>query len=518
LSSSLEFTRRSDSRADDFSRVRGKEVLEKLIAKHPEWEGRLELAHTTLASDPNYAAAMHAVARSLQGGRIKVFISYRSARDAAAAEVLASELSGLSGGRIEVTLAKEFASRIFGQNYKEEIFTRIQDAHWFFLLASDHSPNPWCMFETGMFRSTMISKRINRLICICHPGVTLPDPIHEFQAVEATPRAVRELFMGLFGRPEPLPGWEALNPHLATDSIESAAVRIAEAFEPPSAPVEFNRTVRLSIPHSKMLNGPGDLASSRIETDQITARLFGKTVPPSTWGELITSVERRNSTTKWLVELTEVLEKARRNDVFRPVSGTFESQESGKVVRPVLHSMEPSASETTFNLLFVEEICSAPTHRIPSRTLALLTSVRMNNRIRWEIVERFGRVKWEKDTVDQCKKAFSRIEREVDSFGRWDIDLLCSCFDPATEVPVIQAIISRWNELRASGAGGDRYMKGELDLAFDRYDIDQLPTLMEEVRQLNLRFLKLANRAMEALVEGNRQDLWADGGFQSLPA
>lgn len=65
----------------------------------------------------------------------------------------------------------------------------------------------------------------------------------------------------------------------------------------------------------------------------------------------------------------------------------------------------------------------------PFSTLALLTAVRMNNRVRWEIIEWFKSAQWDADTIDKCAKVFSRIEREVDSFGQLDLDVLCPNFD-----------------------------------------------------------------------------------------
>ena len=95
----------------------------------------------------------------------------------------------------------------------------------------------------------------------------------------------------------------------------------------------------------------------------------------------------------------------------------------------------------------------------------------MNNRIRWEIIERFKDAEWTKLEIDSCVKAFSRIEREVKSFGKWDIDLLASNYSEEIQYE-IKLIGNRWQELQS-------FSDGELDIAFKQHDVPKIKKIFE---------------------------------------
>lgn len=501
---SLRFKRGSDNEEEDFDLHRGKGVLERLQAKNPDLREPLKRAHDLLATHPSYAAAMHAAARSLRDGSIRVFVSYRSEKDAPAARAIAEALRDLSGDepsdmRMKVTLADEFAMRISGRDFKEEIATKIASADWFILLAPDpKTKSDWCMFETGMFRSTMVPD-VHRLIPICHASAQLPDPIREFQSHEANETGLYKLFSGLFREPDCLPGWDALNRDVDEDTLRSTARTVAELFSVPSMEVPLTPWVRLTVPDVVELSEPSDLAQVPIETDQRTADYFGRATPPTHWGELVEGVTNA-SNAAWLQELAPVLAKARDNRRIRPIAGTFESDAGGRVLRPVVQSIDTSGPDTQFLLLFVEDFATAPDYGLPRQTLALLTAVRMNNRIRWEVVERFRKVTWDESTIDECRTVFSRIEREIGYFGQWDVDLLCQCFDDVAALEV-RKMVNRWCELRAAGVSGKAYLSGELDVAFDDSDQERVASLFNEMAELNQRFLSMANPALETMID-----------------
>jgi hypothetical protein len=501
---SLSFNRSTDSEEEDFGHQRGKGVLLRLTDKNPDLEESLRQAHDLLANHPRYAAAMHAAARSLRDGCIRVFISYRSGKDAPAARAIAEALRQLSGDeppheRMKVTLADEFAMRISGRDFKDEIATKIAAADWFILLAPDpKTPSDWCMFETGMFRSTMVPD-VHRLIPICHPSAQLPDPISEFQAHEANEAGLYKLFRGLFQEPNCLPGWPPLNRELDESTLRGAARQVSELFSAPSREVPLTPWVRMTIPDSVQLTDPTDLARLPIETDQRTADYFGRASPPTLWGELVGSLDERGRN-GWLAELTPVLAKARDNRRIRPIAGTFESDVSGRVLRPVVQSIDASGPDARFTILFVEDFATAPDYGLPRQTLALLTAVRMNNRIRWEVVERFRNVTWDESLVAECQNVFSRIEREIGYFGQWDVDLLCRNFSEAAAQDV-RRMVNRWCELRAAGISGREHLSGELDVAFKEGDADRISSLFSEMAELNQRFLSMANPSLEALLE-----------------
>lgn len=497
----FEFIRKGDDRGSQFSDQRGVRILEKLIRQDPKNREGLEKAHEYLMGDPNYTSAMHAAALSMREKKIKVFISYRFNSDADATRAIAKVLGTLSD-RIEVTSADDFPSRIAGQDYREEIQRMISQAHWFVVLLSDpRRTSEWSMYETGMFRAGMVSKRMNRLICIHHPRAKPPDQIYEYQAVSANLEQMVQFLQGVFCEPNPLPGWNALRLDVGQDVLEASAKKIVDAFKAPSKPFKFNRWIKLEVASSCSLQSWKDLAPCSVETDVRTLELFGKSQPPATWGALIENVLKQNDTGKWLEELHAVIVKAISGNAFRPITGTFESSYGGRVMRPILHSMETDGRGEVFhfNLYFIDEISTAPVRALPSRLRMLLSVLRMSERIRWEVLERFRDAEWAHEQVAVCTIAFSRIEREGQLFGEWELEELCANYDESTRDEV-RRIVDRWRALKGYRPGPGALRAGDLDVAFEQFDRERIKELMAECQDLINRFLYLTYPVLEKIM------------------
>jgi hypothetical protein len=499
------FNRRSDKRRRDFSAIRGRDVLDKLLQSNPDDADALRLAHELLAEEANYASAMHMAASTLRAGQIRVFISYRLDSDTELARAVAAAFRELSGGRVAVTLAADFTRDISGRDYKEVIGKEITRAHWFVLLLSNLGQNnDWCMYETGMFRASMVSNRINRLICIHHPQTRLPGPIQEFQSVPAESDRLHAFFQGLFLTSHPIPGWSALNDQVSEESMRAHADRVVQLMRGPSRPVNFNYRVTLEVTRPADDHTAADLDSCSIDTDTRTADLFGKVDPPTTWGELIMNVRRGGRQDQWLTELHAVICKACSNNTFRPISGTFESSHGGRIMRPIVESMvhEDGSDHYCVRLIFVEDLYSASIPAVTPEVLAFLSALRTHSRLRWELIERFSDVNWDKDQADACAQVFSRIERAGQSFTQWDLNALCANYaEPVGER--IRAIMTRWRELRRSGPAAAQLGPGILDLALRRCDGEAIKPLIEECAGLVNDFLRLSYPVMENINESD---------------
>lgn len=491
----IEFTRVSDTPDADFSHLRGEAVLQKLVRRYPADADRLARAHELLRDEPNYAPAMHRVANSLHEGCIRAFISYRVGVDADAARTVTEVFRALSANKVGVTFADEFTSRISGQDYKSEIEVATKSAHWFVFLTSDaREPSAWCMYETGMFRASATSRRMERLICLHHPGATPHSAIDGFQAVPGDTLHLQRFLDGLFRQPDPLPGWGALNPSLPDAAIVEAAHRIAAALRPPRKPVDFNPRVTITVKLPEQLTAPADLESCAIETERATANLFGKVEAPLTWGALVTNLARTPGAGAWLDELVAVLRKAGAGDVFRPIAGSFECMQGGRVLRPVLHAMEHdgTGSEFRFHLYFLDELSSAPRLHVAPTTRVLLRTVRMHNRVRWEVLERFAGVEWTPSAMASLAKVFSRIEREAMAQDPNDDALLCANYDDDAQDDVAE-LLEGWHALRDP-------VRGTLVGALRQADGAGVARGMAECRDLNRRFFELSFPVLAKMV------------------
>jgi hypothetical protein len=282
-----------------------------------------------------------------------------------------------------------------------------------------------------------------------------------------------------------------LRPDLEDAAITEAATRIAHALRPPRKPIAFNYGLTLEVRDPGRLAAANDLDACAVITDSRTADLFGKVEPPGHWGPLVANVRSADSVDPWLEELVVVLRKASAGNVFRPLTSSFESAQAGRMMRPVLHSMEHDGigDEFRFQLFFLEEFSVAPTSGIAPRIRALLGAVRMHNRIRWEVLERFANSAWSSEDLESCAKAFSRIERETRAQGPIDLAALSSHYakDDAAE---ISSIMINWHALRDGATG-------ELTTALRRFDVEGVRSGMAQCRDLNQRFLELTFPVLE---------------------
>ncbi len=490
----IEFTRATDSPQADFSHLRGEAVLGKLLRRHPDDERCLKRAHELLGDDPHYATAMHRVAYSLHEGFVRAFISYRADLDAAAARTVAETFRRLSRGRVDVTFADEFTERISGRDYKSEIEEATKRSQWFVLLVSGtRELSGWCMYETGLFRASATSRKLERLICLHHPGAALPGAVDGFQAVPGDVEHLVRFLDGLFRQPDPLPGWDALNPDLDDDTIRQAASGIAQALRPPRQPVAFHPGVTLVVPGGEALADAERLDACTIETDRLTARLFGKAETPRTWGALVAPLRSAGTATPWLDELLVVLRKAAAGNVFRPLGTSFESAQAGRMVRPVLHAMERDgpAGELRFHLYFLDDFSSPLRPGIAPRTGVLLTALRQHHRVRWEVVERFDACDWHEDDFTACAKALSRIDREAQAHGGVD---LAHAGEPAEGrgATELRELAEDWAELCAPP-------QGALLVALRARDARAVRPALARCRALNRRYLELLLPILEDL-------------------
>jgi hypothetical protein len=501
------FHRQSDNTSINYSEMRGRDVLKKLINASREEEFSLRRAHNMLATDPNYASAMHAAASALKTQQINVFISYRMNVDGDLATTVAQAMRDLSGGKVSVTLSAEFFRNFAGKPFKEVISNEISRTHWFVLLQSDPKQNSdWCMFETGMFRASMISTGINRLICIYHPATpttSLPDPISGFEAIPAEADKMMELFEGLFRIEQPMPGWDALNPGADEGAMRRFAERIALEVKGPSKPIVFNYTVTLDVEQPALLDCAEALNKCRIHTDPQTAVLFGfgNMQPPAIWGEFIHNVKRGGRQGQWLTELAAIIRKSCSTIKFRPISGTFECDQGGRMLRPVLESIEYNGASRVYHvrLIFVEDHCSVPEQPVSRRVLTFLNAHRINSRLRWELIERFVNADWDDgNQIDACTNVLSRIERDGQSFSQWDLDALCDNYPTGSRIEV-RRIVERWCELRRTGSIGFEGRSGELDDALRSRDSERIRELVHECASLVSDFLLVSDPVMQRL-------------------
>ncbi|MFX0201230.1 MAG: hypothetical protein ACFFCW_34365, partial [Candidatus Hodarchaeota archaeon] len=372
----------------------------------------------------------------------------------------------------------------------------IKKAHWFILLLPDPSVDwDWCLFETGMFRAKMVSDKVNRLICLHHPGLNdLPPQINEFQAVKAVPRTVQAMLKTIFIDKDPIPGMDPINPEIR-QKVSRIAKIITKAISPPIPKLEptyLQRGLRIRVKDPINLTELADLEKAAIvEINPKTLDIFGMVSKVETWGKLIRRVVKTGKDIRWLRELCDSIRNAAEGFSPDPIDATFKGQYGGKMWRPVLETLYKTSygSIDSFVILFVEESGSGPRNHIAEPIQALLTTLKMAYRFRWEVIERFKKG-IAKDEVEEFNDILEQMESEALSRGLMDPDALCRNFDAAS-AREIKEMFTRWYKMR-----NDK-KTGEIDIAIQTKDVQSIQRILADMIPLNQRFIELASERLE---------------------
>ena len=470
--------------------------IKEIIDRNPQIEKNVQRAAEILIEEPHPFAATRESMRGIINNKIDVFFSYKS-KDEITARKVVEQLRVFAGDKLRITYAADFP-RDAGTNWNKKIRESIKKAQWFILLLPDPSADwDWCLFETGMFRGKMVSDKVNRLFCLHHPDVQPPPQIKEFQAIKAEMDIVQSFLKMVYLDKDPIPGMDPINPHITTDLLEGIAETIANAISPPRLKrSHFERYVMLKIENPDQLQCPDDLNSATIlETDDLTLNLFGKRRVPESWGRLIENVVDPECENRWLMELCVSIKKAASNTIFKPIQATFENYGRGKNYLPMLYAMDErtDGSIEDFKILFVEEVSARIYNKhIPKSIQALMTSLRLAYRFRWELIERFNNIEMTKEHIQQFKDILERIENEGRSRGLLDPSKLCANFNQEESNEIVD-MYKKWWELR-----NDRN-DGELDKAIENEDGEKIQQLLPTLTGINQRFLNLAAIRLQEL-------------------
>ena len=472
--------------------------IKEIVDRNPQIEKNVERAAEILIEEPHPFAATRESIRGIINNKIDVFFSYKS-KDEKTARKVVEQLRVFAGDKLRITYAADFP-RDAGTNWSKKIRESIKKAQWFILLLPDPSADwDWCLFETGMFRGKMVSDKVNRLFCLHHPDVQPPPQIKEFQAIKAEVDNVQSFLKMVYLDKDPIPGMDPINPHITTDLLEGIAETIANAISPPMPLLKrshFERYVMLKIENPDQLQCPDALNSATIlETDDLTLNLFGKRRVPETWGKLVENVVDSECENRWLIELCESIKKAASNTLFKPIQATFENYGRGKNYLPMLYAMDErtDGSIEDFKILFVEEVSARIYNKhIPKSIQALMTSLRLAYRFRWELIERFKNIEITKEHIQQFKDILERIENEGRSRGLLDPSKLCANFNQEESNEIVDMYKKWW------GLRNDRN-DGELDKAIENEDGEKIQQLLTIMAGINHRFLNLAAIRLQEL-------------------
>ncbi|MES9945944.1 MAG: hypothetical protein ABW080_13380 [Candidatus Thiodiazotropha sp.] len=467
------------------------------LNSHQSVAEHIQRAADLLANEADGLKSLHKLLPALSNKIINVFFSYK-AKDENTAKAVVDILRKKSAGKLSITYQADFTENISGKPWRDKITTEICKANWFILLLPDPSDDwDWCLFETGIFEGQQSSA--DRLICLHHPDIAVPDPIDGYHAVAAIPSEVEKFLRMVFVNENPLYGLDPVNPALA-DNLSEISDKIVEAISPPRKNL-FKQPlmpwVEICVDDPQNMMQMKDLNRAVIRyANRDALDLFDFLDQPDTWGDLVEVIEKFSNDDRWQNELFHVVRKIGSGRRFEQVQAVFNTA-AEKIYKPVVCAIDRLGRKgkiDTFQIGFIEEVGAINAAEIPTALSALATTLRYAFRFRWEILEKYAPIDLNEDDIIGLDNALQRIEHDAESRGVSDEESLKSLFSSKTELEEISQMYSIWYELR------NPEMTGKLDIAIRDRDAHTVKSILNELIPMNKHFLNMTAERFSSLI------------------
>ena len=291
----------------------------------------------------------------------KIFISHKS-DEKETAELFKAKLETYAAGKFECFISEQIPH---GKDWLEEIRRSLLEARVLLLLLTrPEIPLDWQLYEAGLATSLREPGRC-RTVCFHPEGVSPPDPVKHYQAVEATKEGIMQFLQQLFGGQEIVEADPPINQAFANSSNEISAVakelskrfRVAKTWEQ-------RFTNYLVLRHDGTpIEEPRIPPTMMVDDNSKALEMFNMAqAPPDrphwTWQDIEDRMGSEGNG-EWINELGERIYWASRGDILHSTAATFVCRKTKVPHRPILHRCEQKPDGTMqFEVLFVE--CSPP--------------------------------------------------------------------------------------------------------------------------------------------------------------
>ena len=402
-----------------------------------------------------------------------------------------------------------------GTNWRQTIAEQLTLSSFLVLVFTDPNKDwKWCLYETGFFDAlTRIPNTLHtrRIYCLHHASNPPPSPIADLQTVPAKIEDVSQWLKELFDH-------TLQTKEIFRNEIPQVADHICELFSRERKPIYSAKSVEITVRCSS-LKSPDDLPEDTvIEGDhRLMEEVFGTNIGKIDWKSAKVQFAKFPNSSEAnlnaLKEISRALYKIHGNSRVRPIQGTIFVEQGPKRYRPVIsYAKELSADLISCEMLLIEEV-GGPLQNVDKRLGALLTSIRMAVRIRWEIIRPFvldGNI--ERLARDPRRLRFdlqtclNNIFLEGEFRGNFSENDVWSAFEGSADRSKIDAMIKDWKPLyskiwQSLGFNDVAETFGEIsDQPFTDHDIASLGTGLHELAKMNSDFLDMALARAAVLV------------------
>jgi hypothetical protein len=413
-----------------------------------------------------------------------IFISHR-AEYASVVRELKKAIETTSSRQIDVVISEDLSG---AEDWRAAIKSHLQRAKYLFLVyGAPYEDWSWCFYEAGYFAATHPGPQQQRSIyCIARPKVDAPGPLSDLQMVTDKKRLIAGL-IDIYERNNVQYDSAKLR-----DSINQAANGLFGRLE------EF-----VSYPRVYFIAKDADFAThpelptgAVLKGDAtVLMRLFGIGRDEVPWTDIVQAVADRTQQevlffSKWLEETKRIILAARQNRFIPPQTVLVRGGQRVRFLLYVARSQGDGLYCCEF--LVIDEV-GGPALGLPQQQLALLTSVRMGFRFRYEFIKRFA-IPATGLSDDQRRTWIREIPRIIDSMltesharGNITLDDLQIAFGEY-EADRIGTVVGYWEGLKEN-------LYGALGLSPDGKVISDQGLIGPNLERYRLAFdaLRLSN-------------------------
>lgn len=439
-----------------------------------------------------------------QDETLKIFVSHKLI-DHRTASKLVSALRFGGAGNVDVKFSGE--REHFGRDFREWIKDGVEEAEWYVLAFTDPAKNwDWCLYEAGYFEAA--KKEGARLICI-YSSDSIPPPLKQFDPVPVNNASALHAFCEKFVK--------RANPRLSIDetkeAIEDLSHRINDAFLDRIESRYYCRHLTLWIPKPDSL-GAGDLPDDAEVscTREMMSKIFGRHLESANWAELRDSPATRDR--RWLIQLVHALKDIYNNRTPQPITGNIEMPDVDENFLPVLCRVDELENHSyECEILLTDGITPRWAALRDPPVRALLTSLRMTVRFRYDILDEFRRVSWVVQRLgsrrfrEKFRNLMFDIMTEAEAHGLDQRELLLECFGDREDRAEIDTMFDEWeNEIHprlfsALGMSPDPSVWTKFDDSpLEQGAIREIEQGLTRLREMNTRFLVLALQRFQGLI------------------
>lgn len=441
-----------------------------------------------------------------------IFVSHRAEYGNLVRE-LKKAIERTSRGKISVFISEDLPG---AEKWRAAIKSSLQDAESLFLIyGAAYEDWSWCFYEAGFFAGLDAAEKQSRKIyCISRPNVPPPGPLNDLQMVTDSEQLITDL-IEIYDRNK-----VDYEPTKLRESINQAAKGLFRKLE------DFFSYPRVYFAANDSDFGDAGMvpANSTVGGDKTyLSQLFGISRDVVGWDELTKPSDDRTPQeqmffNKWADETRKIIIAAREHKFVAPQ--TVLIARGGLRVRFLLYQARTQGNGTYLCEFLVINEVGGPALGLSRQLLALLTSIRLAFRFRYELIQHFA---YEPDALSDAERR-ARIQEipriiddlttESESRGNITLEDLQSAFDDE-EADRIGKLVSYWPFLKDklySGLGLSADGKPISDQGLIGPNLQKYRLAFESMRLLNIEFLSLCCARVSRMMLRSQEELKKNAG------